>query len=222
MQLDEPEVPEEQRRAARVRAQAYFALAHRYATARQPQTLVMMIGLAGSGKSYVASAIACRVGGAVVSSDVVRREAAAMDAAPRPGVPYGAGAYSSEARARVYEELHRRAAGHLAQGRSVVLDATHIRRGDRLAARRLAQDAGARFLAVHVIADEATVRARLDERAAAGAAVSDARWDVYLGQRERFEPPDELSETELVRIDSGRPLHENVARVWERIVSAAQ
>ncbi|MBI5285214.1 MAG: AAA family ATPase [Chloroflexi bacterium] len=222
MQLDEPEVPEEQRRAARARAQAYFSLAHRYATARHPQTLVMMIGLAGSGKSYVANAIACRMGAAVVTSDVVRREMADERAVSSPGAPYGSGAYSIESRARVYDEMHRRAVQHLAQGRSVVLDATHISRGDRLAARRLAQDAGARLLAVHVVADETTVRARLDERTAAGDAVSDARWNVYLSQRERFEPPDELSEADLVRIDSGRPLHENVVEVLKGIASAAE
>ena len=222
MQLDEPEVPEEQRRTARARAQAYFSLAHRYATASYPRTLVMMIGLSGSGKSYVADAIACRIGAAVVSSDVVRRETEAVEAPPRPGVPYSSGGYSPEARARVYDEMHRQTALHLAQGRSVVLDATHISRGDRLAARRLARDPGARFLAVHVIADETLVRARLDERATAGEVVSDARWGVYVGQRDRFEPPDELAERELVRIDSGRPLHENVVEVLKRIASAAE
>ncbi len=222
MQLDEPEVPEEQRLAARERAQAYFALAHRYAMARHPHTLVMMIGLSGSGKSYVADAIACRIGAAVVSSDVVRRERASEEMPSRLGLPYGAGAYSAAARAGVYAEMHRRAARHLDLGRSVVFDATHISRSDRLAARRLAQTTGARFLGVHVVADETVVRARLEERAEAGDAVSDARWSVYLGQRERFERPAELSEGELVRIDSVGPLHENVAQVLERLASAAE
>ena len=131
----ETEVPDDERRAAAERARAYFALAHRYATPRFPRTLVLMVGLSGSGKSYVAAALAGRLGAALVSSDAIRASVA-MGAATGPDLAYGAGAYTDDARARVYGELHRRAERHLALARSVILDATYLRRDDRRSARR--------------------------------------------------------------------------------------
>ncbi len=220
IESDEPEVPEAERRRAAERARAYFALARRYATTHYPRTLVTMAGLSGSGKSYVAAALAGRMSAAHVSSDAVRASVA-TGVATGPDLPYGAGGYADEARSLVYDELHRRAAQHLALGRSVVLDATHIRRADRVAARRVAEAAGVRFLAVEVVATEDVVRGRM-ERRGEGTARSDARWGVYLEQRRRFEPLDEIAEDEVVRVDGGAPLRASVEAVLVRVGSVAE
>ena len=220
MQSAEPEVPDDERHAAAERARAYFALAHRYATVRYPQALVMMIGLSGSGKSYVAAALAGRIGAAHVSSDVVRPIVPA-DVPTGPDLPYGAGAYTADARARVYDELHRRAAEHLALGRTVVLDATYMRHRDRMEARRVAEAAGVRFLAIDVTADEVVVRDRMTRREVA-ATTSDARWGIYVEQRRRFEPPDEIPPDEIMRVDGGAPLRTSVEAVLDRLASAAE
>jgi predicted kinase len=103
----------------------------------------------------------------------------------------------------------------------VVLDATHISRSDRDAAHHLADEAGVAFLAVEVVASEALIRGRMDERTAAGA-VSDARWAVYAAQRKRFEPPGEIASNEIMRLDSALPLRENIEAVLARLASAAE
>ncbi len=216
----EPEVPDEERRAAAERAHAYFALAHRYAAVRYPRSLVMMVGLSGSGKSYVAAALAGRIGAAHVSSDAVRASVV-EGAAAGPGLAYGAGAYAAEARARVYDELRRRAAAHLALGRPVVLDATHMRRADRDATRHIAEAANVSFLAVEVAASDELVREHMARRDGA-VTVSDARWDVYIEQRRRVEPPDELPPDEIMRIDGGAPLRASVEAVMARLASVAE
>jgi predicted kinase len=217
IESDEPEVPDAERRAAAERARAYFALAHRFATARYPRTLVMMAGLSGSGKSYVAAALAGRIAAAHVSSDAVRASVA-TGAATDPDLPYGAAGYTDDARARVYDELHRRASKHVALGRSVVLDATYMRRADRIAARRIAEGAGVRFLAVEAVASEDVVRGRMARRGE-GTTPSDARWGVYLEQRRRSEPPDEIVEDEIVRVDGDAPLRTSVDAVLERLLA---
>jgi len=49
---------------------------------------------------------------------------------------------------------------------------------------------------------------RMDARERDPAAVSDGRWEIYLKQKKRFEPPDELAAQELIIIDTQAPLEE--------------
>jgi hypothetical protein len=208
--LDEPEVPDNERERARLRATAYFDLAHRYATESYPPALVMMIGLSGTGKSYVAGALAARIGAALVRSDVVRKQAAGIDPTTPMRAAIDTGIYADAARASVYPLMHARARDYLGQGQGVVLDATYISRANRAAARRVAADAGVPFLAIEVTATEDLVRDRLAARQAQPGAASDADWQVYLAQRRRLEPPTELPPAAIVRIGASQPLVANI------------
>jgi predicted kinase len=123
---------------------------------------------------------------------------------------FGNAAYSMEERESVYDEMLDRAARYLDSGLSVVLDATFLSRRLRARARKLALDRDLRFQAIEVIADEQTVKARLQARSA-GSSASDARWDTYLAQREHFEPLDELAAAERITLDSSEPLDKLVA-----------
>jgi len=185
MRSAESEVPEEARTASREAAREYIELALRYASRSYPPCLIYMVGLSGTGKSFIANAIACRTGAAVLGSDVLRE---------RGGVP-AEDRYTLEQRDRVYDEMRRRAAEHLALGRPVILDATHIARRHREAARQLAARFGAPAFAVEVVATEALVRSRLAERVSEGVSVSDATWRVYQEQQREAEPigPDEAN-----------------------------
>jgi len=182
-----PEVPAKQRASARAAAVRCFTLALSYASPR-PRALVAMCGLSGTGKSYVAAALASRLGAVLISSDVVRKGLLGVDVRAPVTAAYGAGVYGPAERARVYEAMRERAARYIAEGYSVVLDATHERRADRDAARELARSNGVPALLVRTSAGEAQVRRRLATRDEARA-VSGARWDTYLEQRARFEPP---------------------------------
>jgi predicted kinase len=78
-----------------------------------------------------------------------------------------------------------------------------------------------RFVALEVAADAAVVRKRMGERAESGGA-SDARWSVYVGQRERFEAPDEIAPDEIARLDGGASLRANVEAALRLLASAGQ
>jgi hypothetical protein len=178
MRAAESEVPEEARRTSREAALAYVELALQYASRQRPRCLVYMVGLSGTGKSFLASAIASRIGAALVSSDVIRKRA----------IEPVDERYTTSMRDLVYDEMRRSAGEHLAIGRPVILDATHISRRHRDAARRLADRFGAPAFAVTVDAAEATVRRRLAERASEGASASDATWEVYEQQKREADP----------------------------------
>ena len=182
-----PEVPEEQRRALTASAGRYFELAAGYASRRAAPVVVVMTGLPATGKSTVAGTIACRIGAAYLSSDAVRKQLAGIDPRARAGDEFRAGLYAPEMTERTYRELHRRAAMHLARGRPVVLDAMHGREEERAAARALAQEHGVPHLIVGLGLDEAAARERIAGREDDPLRTSDATWEVYTMQRERYE-----------------------------------
>lgn len=219
MRSSEPEVPPDARADARRKAQAYFNLALSYARTVSPRMLLMMIGLSGSGKSHVAHALAGRIDAVVVSSDLVRKRRASVDARQRMSAAYGEGIYGGDERARVYDAMRDIAREHLELGRSVILDATHIRRADRDAAAAVAKDAGIPMFAIEVTAEESIVRSRLDARMAEPGTPSDAGWNVYLAQRERFQPPEEIAAGRRIPIDGGAPVGAGIEKVAGAIMS---
>jgi predicted kinase len=204
MLSEELEVPDEQRAEARRRAQRYFDLAASIAKARTPQAVVVMAGLSGTGKSFAARGVAARIGAVLLSTDAIRRE----DGGAAPAA-YGEAGYTDEQRERVYTHMFERAGEHLARKRSVVLDATFLSRRHRARASDLAASAHAPILFAQTTAPDDVVRQRLALRSGTSS-VSDARWDTYLGQRDRFEPFDATEAARLVILDSSRQLDQLV------------
>ncbi len=134
--------------------------------------LVVVCGPPGVGKTTVAEAIADRVDGRLLRTDVIRKELA-----PDP-------AYTQAETDRVYDELLSRAHTSIQHGAPVVLDGTFRRRAYRDQARQLAASTGVAFELARVTCDETTVRERLAER---NGDASDADAAVYATIREEFE-----------------------------------
>ena len=205
----EPEVGQEQAAAARERAREYFALARRYASAARPYALIVVGGLSGTGKSHFAAALAARIGAVLVRTDAIRREGGAGSGA--------AATYSADARRRVYEAARERARGHLEAKRAVVLDATHLGRAEREAARQLAARCGAPAVLAWVEAPEDIVRTRL---AARDADLSDARWETYVAQRGGMDQLTEDEQRGCAFVDGSQPATVNIAAFRERLEAA--
>ena len=202
---DDSEVPPFDRQRAGDRAGRYLRLATEF-TQERPPSLIITVGLSGTGKSWLASPLAGRLAAALIRSDYVRRE---LTNSATPAA-FEQGAYSLHERERVYDVMFERATHYLEAGQSVVLDAAFLSRHLRSRARTIASDFGVRFLAIEVVADELRVRERLAARAVV-AGVSDARWDTYLAQRDQFEAVEELPMSERVTLDSSNALDALVA-----------
>lgn len=202
--LDIPSVPEKEKRAATGRARAYFDLACRYAETLPPAMLVITCGLSGAGKSTVARALAPTLGAKIIRSDVVRKRLAGMRPRQQALDEYRAGLYSPRMTERTYREMFRQARELLLAGKSVLLDAAFLRRMDRRTAARLARECGAQFACVLSEAPEDVIRARLGARLAGRRDASDARWDIYLQQKRRFQRPTEVSPNRLLTLDTSR------------------
>ena len=217
--LDQPEVPEAVKRRAARASRRYFELACRYAESLRPAFLIITCGLAATGKSSLARTLADPLGAHVISSDVVRKRLARLRPRQRRFEEFEAGIYSRQFSERVYETLLEEARTRLRRGRSVVIDASFLRREQRRAAARLATEEGGQFACVLMAAPEEVVRRRLERRLREGADPSDARWLVYTGQKRRFQRPSEVAPERLLRVAAGRPLGVQVRGVLKRLRS---
>jgi uncharacterized protein len=179
----EREVPAQERETARESADRYFRLASRYVRGPRPAALIAVLGLSGTGKSTVARVASELTGFPVYSSDLVRKEIGRREGLTEPERLYG-----SELTRRTYQALRERAERRIASGGGVIVDATFQDQAERRALAELAARTAVPLFLVECRAQEATVRRRLDERAARGDSASDATWEVYRAQRDRFVP----------------------------------
>lgn len=134
--------------------------------------LVVVCGLPGVGKTTVAARAAELIGGDVLRTDAVRK-----DLFPEPE-------YTEAESHAVYGELLARAAARLADGESVVLDATFKRRRSRRNARGLARAAGVPLRTIKVECDESVVETRIGNREG----LSDADFEIHQKFRREYEP----------------------------------
>lgn len=154
-------------------AEALLDLCRRHLEAGRIR-LVLVGGLPGTGKSTLAAGLGASLGAVVLRSDVVRKELLGVPAERSAASAFGEGAYDPATTRRVYDELRRRAAEHLAMGESVVLDASWTDAAERDAARRVGVDAVADLFEVECVVPREVAAARIQARAARGGDASDA------------------------------------------------
>jgi predicted kinase len=147
--------------------------------------VVAVGGIAGSGKTTLATALGEQLAAPVISSDRTRKAAAGIGATESGDERL----YTTEAIARNYAAVLKRAGLVLESGRGLILDATFLERRWREEGAELARRAGATFVFLEACcADRAVLRARLAARRGRPS-VSDAtdlELDAILRRREPF------------------------------------
>lgn len=215
-QLDQPEVPAEQREAARREAADLFSLAAGYASGPTRPTLLLVGGIIGTGKSTLARMLHEELGWALISSDATRKQLAQLDPAEPKPEAFNEGVYSPAWSARTYQAMLDQASALLADGHSVILDATFARRAHRHAAAQEAAVHGANLFFIECQSPrELTLQrlakrwqARLAQQPGLASAASDARPELYDAQAESWQPfyPEEEPATEYLAISTAAPL----------------
>ena len=181
------DLPGEQRRLAAESADRHLSLAERALAPRAPGAVVAVGGIVGTGKSTVAAALADATGGAVISSDRVRKRQAGL----APTARGDAELYGAERTRRTYAGLLERALPVVRSGRPALLDATWASVRLRAPLRAFAAEHGLRAFFVETVCAASVARERLAARARAGTDPSDAGPDRYEPSAAGFEPPRE-------------------------------
>jgi len=188
---------DEERTAALASAQAYFTLADSYAFSKP--YLMIMTGLTGAGKTTVAEPLSKAMDATLFLSDRVRKELAGIPAEEHRLESFDQGIYSPEFTLRTYQALMQKAEETLRKGQPAILDATFLKKEDRMQARRIAEQIGVPFFVIEVTCPEEEVKKRLSERMEKGEGPSDGRWEIYQAQKQSAEPVTEVpSERHLV------------------------
>jgi hypothetical protein len=179
----------------------FIAKVERVLTGSQETTakpvLLLLSGLPGTGKSFLARRLAEALPFVIIESDVVRKILF-----PQP-------LYTAQESRWVHRTCHALMARLLKRGVRVIYDATNLIEYHRELVYRIAQKAGARLVVVKTVASEEVVRERLRARQEEARELSDADWRVYRRMASRQE---QVSHPHLV-IDTSEDLEEAVAKV---------
>jgi aminoglycoside phosphotransferase family enzyme/predicted kinase len=183
-------------------AEQCFRLARRAAARLTRPLLLITTGLIGSGKTKLAEGLTAALALQAFSSDRVRKlEAGLLPETPQR-VAYGAGIYTFAASRRTYERLAELASQALAQGQSVILDASFAHQVERQRMAKLAGATGADFFILECLAPEAVIRQRLQARARAPGTISDGRWEIFRSFQRHYEPVQEVKPASHICLDT--------------------
>ncbi len=184
------------------RRDRYLACARRAAQSR-PRQLLLMHGVSGSGKSWLAQAMAERLGAVRVRSDVERKRLGARF--PKSGRRFtlAPGSYDARTTWATYQRLARLARLILNAGFPAIVDAASLLRWQRDLFRQMAGRLAVPFRILSCQAAEPVLRQRLRERHEAGNDASDAGLSVLANQWLRHEPLGAAEALEAIIVDTG-------------------
>ena len=169
----------------------YLTLAESYAfPAQQAPKLLIMQGISGSGKSFLANELANLTGAIWVNSDRERKRWFGIAATERVTGQAQNQLYSSDANQATYQRLYEACAAALQAGRDVIVDATFLAKANRQRFYLLAARHQADCATLALIPNPALAEERIAERLTKQQDPSDATIAVMQRQIAHFEAPD--------------------------------
>ncbi|MFN4132162.1 MAG: AAA family ATPase [Caldimicrobium sp.] len=194
-------VPWENRERALESARQYFDLAFHYAGGK-PKVAVFM-GLSGTGKTYLSQKFLEIYPAVYISSDIERKKLLNLSPYEHHYEDFEKGIYSKEMTERTYQRLVERTLEEVSFGRDVVLDATFREERHRRKFNEALKKFDIEPLWIWCTAQDEVVKERMEKRLKEKSA-SDALYEIYLKQKEKFEAP--MQETQLLILNTSEPL----------------
>lgn len=167
---------------------------------RRRPALLLVGGLPGVGKTWLAKEVAAAEDFDVLRSDVVRKSLAGRDPLDDAAADFGQGLYTPEWTERTYRALLDDTRRRLQRGERVIVDASFGSDAWRAIFLTLARDLSVPAWFVHVTAEAGLVEDRLRRRVGDA---SDASVDVYRRARDRWERDSDAVAQRAVLVDGG-------------------
>ena len=220
-ELQDQTVPAAQKFTDKEKAGAYFRLAAHYAglggSEEPPFFLVCLMGLMGTGKTYLARKIGERLGWKHINSDEVRKHIAGMRPSERSQDGWGQGLYTPRSTQATYSALYKAAKEKLAIGESVLVDASFRSNQERRRFGELARQQGAQPLFIEVKASRQIATQRLLRRQKEADSISDGRLELYDRQAAAWENISPQMSQHSIIIDGGAPESEKIKTVLGKL-----
>lgn len=151
--------------------------------------LILMSGISGSGKSFLARELAGLLPAIHLRSDVERKRLFGLKAGERSNAGVGEGIYERDASARTYAQLRDLASVALDAGMTVIVDATNLRRDHRAAFRAAAAASHCAMAIIACRCEPGLIAERISIRRSAAIDPSEAGIEVADSQARGLEPP---------------------------------
>ena len=197
------------------RFEAHLDFARDRALRSQP-ALILMCGVSGSGKSWLAQRLVERIPAIRIRSDVERKRLAALQPLQRSGSALDQGLYTAQNTDALYAHLEQSAEALVSGGERVIVDATFLSAARRDAFRRAALRRGAAFAIVHCTAPRAVLVERITRRNETNVDPSEADEAVLDVQLGHYEAP-AANDAAVLTIDTSQPL--DVEAIAQRVRS---
>lgn len=196
----------DQEAAALATLDAYLDLAERFSRTVGKMPMIVMRGLSGSGKSWLAMCLVESLGAVRLRSDVERKRLLGLSSEQATHSGVADGAYAPEITQKTYKRLQALAYPILDAGFPVIIDATCLLRQQRSCMKRFAAMAGAPFVLVDVQAPETVLRERITRRNRTERDASEATLAVLEHQLSIEEPLGDDERPDAITVDSSQSL----------------
>jgi aminoglycoside phosphotransferase family enzyme/predicted kinase len=165
----------------------YLALARNYIESFAAPVLIILHGLSGSGKSWLAKQLLESYGAIHIRSDVERKRLLGLEAKAKTKSALGKGAYSADMTARTYQRLLELAGLIIQAGPPVIVDATFLKKHHREQFQQLARSLDVPYIILDLRANEETLKSRIVKRGEQEQDASEATLTVLQKQIETDE-----------------------------------
>ena len=184
----------------------YLALARNYIDSFASPVMMVLHGLSGSGKTWLAEQLRESYGAIHIRSDVERKRLLGFSAETKTKSAVGKGAYSADMTSQTYQHLLDLASLIVQAGPSVIVDATFLKKSQRQHFKALAQSLKVPFVILDIQASEDVLRSRITKRAEYDKDASEATLAVLEQQLKSQKPLTEEEKAYTIRIDTENPL----------------
>ena len=173
---------------------------------REAPFMILITGLPGSGKSYLARCLAEILPAVILQSDALRKTL------------FNKPAYSAAESNRLFKAMRCLARGILGKGIPVIIDATNITERSRRYFYSIADTRGIKSVIVHTHAPEELVKNRLVIRRPIPDEMSDAGWEVY----QRMLAKSEKIKRGHFEVDTSKNIAPAIAKIVQEVNNPAK
>jgi len=188
---------------------SYLALARNYIESFASPVLIILHGLSGSGKSWLAEQLLESYGAIQIRSDVERKRLLGLEAQAKTKSDIGQGAYSKDMTTQTYQRLLELANLILQAGPSVIVDATFLKKSHREKFQELALSLKIPYVILDLQASEETLKTRIVKRAKQEQDASEATLRVLHQQLETDEAITASESEYTIQVNTERELDLN-------------